>query len=90
MSAKPLVGAPITAVYRTGKTSHTTIGEVIEIDDGTCLRVRTQDPIGLFQRTVVPRRYDREGRTWIRGHHAPESEEAQALLAAWILTRESR
>lgn len=30
---------------------------------------------------------DYAGRSWILGHHTPESREAQALLAAWLLLR---
>ncbi len=38
---------------------------------------------------VVSRHREDEGRTWIRGHHAPHSEEAQALVAAWMLLRDA-
>ncbi len=31
-----------------------------------------------------------EGKTWIRGHYAPESEEGAALLAAYALTQDTR
>ncbi len=83
-----LVGTPVTTVYR-DKTPHTILGKVVTADpSSTCLEVQLSEPMGpahLFN-APRPRRYDREGITWIRGHHAPESEEAQALLAAWMLT----
>lgn len=36
------------------------------------------------------RRLVREGITWIREHHAADSIEVRAMLAAWLLTRQDR
>lgn len=41
--------------------------------------------IRLTDRTSVGRSLPREGVSWIRGHHGPDSDEAKALLAAWSL-----
>ncbi len=84
---KPIaVGDPITTVFNRRDDSCTMLGMVVGSNStGTCLKARIQDrPEAL--NSVVPRRFDREGITWIRGHHAPESEEALALRAAWALS----
>ncbi len=76
-----LVGTPVTTVFYTLNGSRTRIGTVITTEPGTCLEIRVPG-----RANVVPRRYDREGITWIRGHHAPDSEQALALQAAWALS----
>ncbi len=55
-----------------------------------CVRgvVHTVGPFGVFAAGVgVALHVCDEGRVWIRGYHDVGSEEAQALLAAYALTR---
>ncbi len=95
MSALPVTVAAINPDYGGGRRftawgvedphAMRSLGQMLSgFDTFTVSMLYTPHALGTL--TVIRRRED-EGITWIRGHHAPHSEEALALVAAWMLLR---
>ncbi len=85
----PALDEPITAVITPflGWTPVPLCGRVTGIFMTVKPTFRWYGAVGVANNTVTELALREEGITWIRGHHMPESEEAQALLAAYTLVR---
>lgn len=71
------VGDKVTVLVNCGRVLHGVVSEVENWILGTqFIRVRRGKNISV-RRAVI-----REGTDWMRGHHAGDSEEARAMLAA--------